>query len=208
MAALAVAIVAAACASRAPRHLVCLGDSNTSAGWPAPEDIRWCEMLGEFPELAGTRIDNLARGGAELRREETAWPNADLQLDMARALGRPDVIVLAFGTNDIRTGRSPRAVAHGYAALTRRAEAAGAIVYTALTPPVHWPLPDAEKTNAKVDELNALLRASVAPGRLLDFHTGFTAEYFDRDGLHVNAEGQRKRALVARAALLADRAAR
>jgi lysophospholipase L1-like esterase len=108
------------------------------------------------------------------------------------------VVVLAFGTNDLRYGSSPRAVARRYQALRRRAEAGGAVVYLALTPPVLPPDPDAERIAREVTRLNLMLRETWPSSRLLDFHTGFGPGDFESDGVHVSDAGQRKRAAVAR----------
>jgi len=196
-----IVLLLSACGSASPRRVSCLGDSNTAYGWPDPTDRRWCEMLGEFPESVGTRIDNLARGGAILHAASTSWPGGDEQLAWASAAGRSDVIVLAFGTNDLRGGSSPRAVAHRYAALRRRAEARGAAVYVALAPPVWPPEPGADDLNRRIAALNVLLERSWPAQRTLDFHVGFTRDDFEKDGLHLNAAGQRKRAAIARGVL-------
>jgi lysophospholipase L1-like esterase len=126
-------------------------------------------------------------------------PWAIPQLEALRA-AHLDVVIAAFGTNDLETlHETPKHIVGCYRRLV--AAAAPARVLIATTPPMFPPRPD---YHIPIDVLNALLAVAFPPDQLVDFHTGFERDLFLPDGLHLNDAGQRLRAERARAALLRD----
>lgn len=178
-------------------QLLCIGDSNTDpgrAGLP-----KWCELLAaKHPE----------------------WQVRDGGLSFARAVGdcmfcghtmldegirqySPDVVLIALGTNDIVMLRNPAEVAvDALLALRDQAVAANADVFVATIPPTYTG-EDTEHFNQQIDAANALLAQRLPANRLIDFHSNMPKEDFDARGLHLNREGQEKRAAAADAALTA-----
>jgi lysophospholipase L1-like esterase len=176
--------------------VACLGDSNTETQWPAPHTPKWCEFAAaERPRWTFT---NHAVGGSTVTRPATARPWADTQLAETLAKDAPDVVILAFGTNDVRAGRPTADVVAAYRAAVARIEAAGAVAFVALAPPIHPPEPD---RTAALAALNAALREAFPAARLVGFEAGMARGDFEADGLHPNAAGQRKRAAAALRAL-------
>jgi lysophospholipase L1-like esterase len=176
------------------RVVACLGDSNTHQ----PEQTGWCEILGERD--GPLRYLNYGFPGGVVVPSEPRFPVLDAAywLDRALALAPPSLVVLAFGTNDLRSGKSPAEVVEGYRKLKARAEEAGSRVLIALTPPMK---PKTIDKSAEVLELNELLRQAF-PGEIVDFYTGFDlATDLVPDGIHFTEAGQRKRAAAVTAAL-------
>jgi lysophospholipase L1-like esterase len=177
--------------------IVCIGDSNTAAGWPTPSTQRWCEMAATM--LADTthgcpwpRLSwrNVALGGATATRPREQWPWGPWYVAQARASGA-ELILAAFGTNDLqRQRRRPAQVALAHAKLAR--DAAPIPLVVALVPPY---LASDGGVPHVVDETNALLRAHVAPDRLLDFATGFDRTSLAPDGIHLTEAAQQRRAV-------------
>lgn len=173
-------------------RLGCLGDSNTSAVLGP----RWCEMVHEAVGVAEFEIVNVAQAGATVTPSAGAGPDADAQMATVLAL-EPDAVVLAFGTNDRLLGRAPAAIHDAYRVQAANAAAAGVAFFVATTPPlggcvgVACPL---------VFELNAMLHATFGAA-VLEFFDGFTGQYMNRDGIHVNPAGQALRAERALAVL-------
>jgi lysophospholipase L1-like esterase len=177
--------------------IACLGDSNTEWRWPPPYTPKWCEMAAET--MPGWTFVNHAVGGATVTKPRDDHSFADRQLDQALA-DAPDAVVLAFGTNDVRTGRSTPEVVAAYRAAVARVTAQGALVFVALAPPLFPPEP--ERADA-LTALNAALRAEFAD-RLIDFASGMGRDDFEPDGIHPNAAGQHKRAAAALRVLRPD----
>jgi lysophospholipase L1-like esterase len=175
--------------------VACLGDSNTDRHWPPPDTPKWCELAAD--RVPDWTFVNRAVSGA--RVSEFSGPEgwSGTQLDATLPMA-PDAVVLAFGTNDVRFGRSAADVVAAYRAAVARIEATGAVAFVALAPPIHPPEP--EHAHA-LDELNAALRAAFPAARVIDFASGMTRADFGDDGLHPNDDGQRKRAEAALRAL-------
>ena len=139
--------------------------------------------------------------------EPTAWSNVAFRSQNACANGQaqaatamthsPDVVIAAFGTNDIGVTTTAETVAC-YQAIAAAIKPRP--LWVALTPPT---LPPAHDTTAEVDELNTALLAAF-PGRTIDFHSGFTSEMY-LDGIHLGPTGQELRARRAVAALTGSR---
>jgi hypothetical protein len=182
-------------------RVACLGDSNTTSGWPHPGRKRWCLIAGR--ELARrarscgwppVELFEVAVGGAGLTPPAARrnWSWARPQLQRARRM-RADAIAAAFGTLDIgREHHAPKDVVRGYDTLARHARPLPTFV--ALIPPL---LGTARVPDPHIAETNTLLRQHFAPGQLLDFSAGMDTRVLDPDGVHVSAAGQVQRAAVA-----------
>jgi len=176
------------------RVVACLGDSNTHQ----PEQTGWCELLGQ--QDGPLRFLNYGFPGGVVvpSTPRFAVLDAAYWLDRALALAPPSLVILAFGTNDLRSGKSPAEVVEGYRKLKLRSEQTGARVLIALTPPMK---PKTIDKSAEVVELNELLREAF-PGEIVDFYTGFDlATDLTPDGIHFTEAGQRKRAAAVSEAL-------
>lgn len=130
------------------------------------------------------------------------------QLDSVLATEPVDVVLLAFGTNDLEARpdgtlrAQPAEIVDQYNRLARRARSRGVVPLVATTPLV-WPhrrTKEFVRDPALIAETNERL-AEVFPERgLLEFHDGFGWEDY-LDHLHLNARGQDRRAQEARRAL-------
>jgi len=182
-------------------RIACLGDSNTQDGWPTGVETRWCTRAGALASAAGGshRVTwmNVGAAGATVCDPGLTWPWAQPQLASALAQGA-DVIVAAFGTNDIGVlDRPPAAIVACYRALAAQV-AGGRAFFVALTPPLY--LPDG-RTDVRVDALNTAIRAAFPAEQLIDFHSGMTRDLYAPDGTHMNDAGQTERTRRAVAAL-------
>lgn len=192
-------------------RVACLGDSNT---WPFeyftsppfPPHDRWCEKLETllttpplpttFPANTSAETRNYGMGGATVCTwwpPSLPWGNGLFQAEQAFA-EQADMVVAAFGTNDLRFGFTPQQVVECYQAIHDAAATNGTLMLVALTPPVYPPMPDPAALNAQIDTLNTLLRARFQSFEILDFHDGFTSDLFIADGLHLSDAGQDLRA--------------
>jgi lysophospholipase L1-like esterase len=171
-----------------PREVACLGDSNTAAGWPTPDRVRWCEYAAELcPTIRfrGKRPRpatwfNFGVGGAVV----APGPYIDGQLDAARR-AHADVVLLAFGTNDVGIGSTPERYARHVRTACRRARRR---CYVLTMPPHPW-LPN-------VGAYNAAVAARVRNALLIDRTSGIT---FETDTIHLDDASERL--LAARVAL-------
>jgi hypothetical protein len=178
--------------------VACLGDSNTDAARPGTE---WCEQLARVAPTVVTV--NEGRGGATAVDLPKWEYDASGQLDEALASARPDVVVLAFGTNDLRLAYPVDEVLAAYRDLATRAQQAGAFVLIALTPPVAPWFEGAATLNPLYALLNERLAAEWPADRLIDFASAVSAPGdYDADGIHFTASGHAKRALAAYTRLL------
>lgn len=167
-------------------RLGCVGDSNTTVS-SSPSLRRWCEIIRDALSDPDFAVINVAVNGA------TVNPNlfypSDATSQMSAVLPQaPDVLVLAFGTNDFFQGRTPQEIVDGYLLQEAAADAAGLPFYVATTPPIMQCL-----NCGPIEVGNDMLRATFA-GRVIEFHTGFGVEQMAPDRFHVNAVGQQLRA--------------
>ena len=176
--------------------IACLGDSNTFAD-PKPG---WCDLLGEAsPKWV---MSNRSWNGMSIIDFGESYGGFKLaaapHVDEVLTLDHPDVVILAFGTNDLKHAAMPEAIVDAYAQAKAKIEATGARCLVALTPPT-FP-PDASGLNPGIEALNAKVRQQFGSD-VVDFWSGMTRADFKPDGLHVNAAGHAKRAAAAREAI-------
>jgi len=176
--------------------VACLGDSNTFAD-PKPG---WCDLLGrESPKWV---MSNRSWNGMSIMDFGESYGGFKLaaapHVDEVLTLDHPDVVILAFGTNDLKHAAPPEAIVDAYAQAKAKIEATGARCLIALTPPT-FP-PDSSGLNPGIEALNAKVRQRFGSD-VVDFWFGMTRADFKADGLHVNAAGHAKRAAAAREAI-------
>ncbi|HXJ37451.1 MAG TPA: SGNH/GDSL hydrolase family protein [Candidatus Eisenbacteria bacterium] len=190
--------------------VVCLGDSNTRGGILYPEADGWCERLGASLPPATWRTINRGRNGATAcdpgrPPDGTGEPLVAAEL-LARALAgdHPDVVIVAFVTNDVILGCTVEATLAALHALARTVEGSGAVPLIALGPPILPPGTSATVTgwNAELDEIDARIRAEFPAGAIIDFASGMTSRDFAVDGIHVTGAAQARRTEAARRALV------
>lgn len=187
------------------RLVACGGDSNTVQ----LRHKAWCAYLRD--ELGEEDVRTRASAWASTRAVDTDKTVFDEPVSsaywvdlMLRWPRRPDVAILAWGTNDIGVSDT-RQIAEALADRSARLRRAGVGVLVATVPLAFG---DAHH-NALAEELNVEIRRRFAPC-LVDFTTitpPTKAFYLDR--LHLNDTGQRRRAAeAARALRAAPRACR
>ena len=205
-------------------RVACLGNSNTQSDWQFarpdgfPREEGWCERLADDTNRVTTL--NCGWGGA------TASPNV-LELEdppllrfqgagqVEAALADPtvEIIILAFGTNDLGYSLNdpdhlllddptPTAIADVIEMLAGVVEAEGASVLIATTPYREQPTdpnfpPPPEGINDLVTELNNELMLRFESDQVIDFSSGFALEDFLSDGTHMSSSGMAKRAEAA-----------
>jgi len=178
-------------------RVACLGDSNTAAV-PYPS---WCDLLGE--SSPGWVMSNRSAGGMTIMDFGATYGGFVLaaapHVDEMLTLDKPDVVILAFGTNDLWRWAPPKKIVEAYAETKARIERAGVRCLIALTPPTKPPQPPA--LNDAIRDLNERLRKAF-PSEIVDFWSGISADDIKPDGLHMTTAGQTKRAAAAREALL------
>jgi lysophospholipase L1-like esterase len=165
-------------------RVACLGDSMTAvpaASTGLPES--WCNKLQTALMPLGV-VDFLNEGFGGT----TAYRDAGEQ-EFFALWGGADVLVFAFGTNDVilsgRYGWTAADIAQRLHDLAAVSEGAGVPAFVATVPPdSSFPA-----RQPMIADINARLRAD-ASLRLIDFDTGFTDAYFVPTGLHVNDAGQ------------------
>jgi len=183
-------------AAGARTTVVCLGDSNTA---PAPDLPRtsWCDIVAETTRW---HVVNRAVVGATMT-DFTCVPGHETcarhQLAVALLEDHADVVVLAFGTNDLLFGATLDDVVATARALRAQAEAAGARPLIALTPPIRR-FVDLDRRRIALDRA---LRSALPHRVVLDFTAGMRARDFLPDGIHLSDRGQRKLARQVRRAL-------
>ena len=221
--------IATVLALAAPAHaltILCNGDSNTQAGG-VPVEGRWCERLGP---LLNADIINRGVGGSAIVSDiklytygTPLWGDFYIDTEIvdidpfwfwshgaSTYLSRPtyfplpkiDIMILAWGTNDINAYHyTPAKILKAIKKARRKLIAHGSQVYVATVPAIYnaetgEKNPDKDKL---IQQLNKKIRGNF-PKTFIEFYEGFTwADY--SDPLHLNAQGQEKRAAAAVQAL-------
>lgn len=214
------ATLSTGCRDRAPHdvdgdgvvRITCLGDSNTMRLWTADAPPAWCEHLADLVRDRGWTTFNMGMYGAgaidmgEYTGGVSLYAGDWIRDVLAKPDRRPDVAVLAYGTNDAKRGYRPAAIAQALLEERAMLEARGIRVLVATIPPTSLPGPAFR--NPVIDRTNAMLRESLPPDAIVDFHGAVQDSDFEpdgtrlkaRDGLHFNdALGRRWAALVAAA---------
>jgi lysophospholipase L1-like esterase len=191
--------------------VACLGDSNTLG--TNPSRTSWCDLLGGMIKRPDWRTVN--RGVAGATAVQGDWPDAYDQLAATLTADKPDVVIFAFGTNDVTWAASYATLVHrtplpeylepSVAALRElydRAETAGATAFIATTPPAN----DGIALRAEhTPYFNQRLRDEFPAPRVVDFTSAIDPAVDLHDALHLNESGQAKLAAAAYAALGLDR---
>ena len=189
-------------ASAATLTVDCLGDSNTAARFQAGiPQLGWCELIQRWRPDWDVHNHAVVFSTAVWRCDGFiglfCGDGPTGQMAYALATDHPDVVIAAFGTNDIFNG--PFTAEQTFAAyedMARMADSAGAAFLPALVPPAfgHPQMPEAER-------LNDMLRGAHAI--VLDFWRRIrpVRDFLPGDTIHFNARGQRKRYRAARRAL-------
>jgi lysophospholipase L1-like esterase len=197
---------AALTAPNASRTILVIGDSHTRAGL-------WARAVGERLTAAlpgrAIAIERLALVGARF----TTWlgkPSEEVEVPIAAA--RPDVVIIALGTNDASEPREagPREAA-GMSALLARVRAVRPNVACFVV----GPTPRYDATTA-VERIRDALRARSAeegcgffdPTAWARTHGGWramrTMGWVHRDGIHLTNDGQRRLGQAVAAELLRE----
>jgi lysophospholipase L1-like esterase len=188
-------------------RVACVGDSNTQSTWQGEvsggfgPDRGWCEQLETLLARPDWETINAGLGGTRAVRDASIAPGWTGPVHLAYALDElaPDAVILAYGTNDLsRSHARPPEVVEALRSLHVMSTERNLFAFIALTPPL--PARDAA-FNARVRELNALIREVFPPETVIDFWSNFEAGDFFEDGIHLNASGQTKRARAAAAAI-------
>ncbi len=178
-------------------RLACLGDSNTLDRPAWAEAPGWCALLAAGIDDPFFERVEIAEIGATVTAQtvpELAGREARYHLLSALPF-EPDIVVMAYGTNDIFQLRGTGAIVAAYLEHEATALSAGITQFAVST------TPRVGETNAISIASNTLLREAFA-GRFFESFDGYTlAEHFRADGYHLNAAGQRKRAEEALALL-------
>jgi len=168
--------------------LGCLGDSNTFPNLTeSPESFCGRVRARVWHPFFVTR--NTGVLGAQIAN---AGPGhgPDQLLGVIEAVD-VDAVILAFGTNDLsQGGKTPHQTLEAYLNEMSIAAAAGIDSYVALTPPIFRTNPPSDEVNSKIDQLNALIQATVPAERVIDFRTGFRPNvHYADDGVHMIGPG-------------------
>ena len=177
-------------------RIACLGDSNTDTRPQITGRISWCDTLGDLVAGNGWSTINGAAAGARV---------VDIgSLHLATALTRdPDIVVMAYGTNDLGVNSVATIVAK-YAALKQQLEAGGRSAMIALTPPtLPGTMINGVAFNGVVTQLNEAILAAFPSQTVIDFYTpmllpngSINGALYD-DSIHMNTAGQNARAASA-----------
>lgn len=217
---LAAALLYAAPAEAVPFTVVCNGDSNTQSNWQGPTTDGWCERLGV---KLGTSTINRGVGGSGIVDSGLVYgaiplyggfylteelgemdPFFDIGDGAPSFLGQPihepfplvDVVIFAWGTNDIRDGYTAKQVIAAIKKYRKMAIAAGATVLVATTPPIFNTDGSLSSSEVSIKKLNSLIRGNF-PSKYVEFHDGMVPGDYFADGVHLAVSGQEKRAQAA-----------
>jgi alpha-tubulin suppressor-like RCC1 family protein/lysophospholipase L1-like esterase len=189
--------------------VVCLGDSNTQSGYLF--EHTWCERL----DMLLNRSRSPSQAAVDLAADPAVWETlnrgwsgataislpsmrrAEEQLAYALEFDAPDVVILAYGTNDLLQHATPEEVLLANLRHMLRARESGVDTFIALVPPA---LSRSTEFDEAVKSTNSLIRQAVDARRIIDFASGLTRDDY-MDDVHFNQAGHIKRASAALAAL-------
>jgi len=182
----------------ASKLVACGGDSNTVTYNMTPS---WCDLLSGY--LDGVATQPLGAGGTLASDDPGYFLGATisshyyLDLMLATWNKKPDIIVLAWGTNDV-VFHTPEEIVPAIDTLVVWMRSAGIVPLVASVP---RRCDGDGRYDAAIASVNAQLAAAYGPC-LIDFTkiTPPTAEWYV-DCLHLNAAGQERRAIAAYQAL-------
>jgi lysophospholipase L1-like esterase len=168
-------------------RIACLGDSRTDAHFD-PNIPRWCELLpiARPTQQCGSKTLPLVTKNVAVSAVQVTVV-AFRQEALALSVPPADALVVAFGINDVSNGRIVEELIVVYKAMVAKSQ--GRPVFIATTPPAYVGLLDAEKVeklNAVIERLNAVIRSTFPPSRVIDFDTGFSRDLYTFDGVHGN----------------------
>jgi lysophospholipase L1-like esterase len=185
-------------------RVACLGDSNTRS-----DDVpTWCDHLAaRFPRWevvnfgwGGTVVDNstFADGTCAAGLDGLVPGCSRYWVEQAIA-ARPDVAVLAWGTNDALHQIDPTVVVASLVQDYDELQSAGVRVWVATVPDVNsgafaYTKPYVRETNLRIWE-------SFPPDRVIDFNAIVQPNVAPWYGIHFDEEHQRRRAELVIAAL-------
>lgn len=170
-------------------RIAVLGDSNSFILFPHGWTLALRRHLRKS-EPGRWRIYPYARPGARI----TDHPpdrrlSGSYQLEQAETQRpRPDLILLAFGTNDHRDGRTATEILAAYQTAATRL-GTFARVRIATTPPC-W---EERCDPAAIAASNRILREAWPAEEVVDFDSGIEREDLLPDLVHLNPQGHRKR---------------
>lgn len=191
----------------------CLGDSNTDEYFNPITAPTWCSKLTVHRSSVGRMWENVnyAVSGAPIvpipNPTETC-PDCDDGINvvhqfhtMIAAGWRPDVLIIAAGSNDIirfDSVSTPESVVATLMQIDAEADMLGIRDrWFALVPPVDPDWPNADGINAVISNFNAYMKAHLPPEKIIDLYAGFLDHrYFRNDLVHFNDLGQSQRAAV------------
>lgn len=175
------------------RRVACLGDSNTFQLFDK-NPASWCAFVQQriwHPEVV---VTNYAELGAAMTPAATSRGQAQLQQALAEGA---DVVVLAFGGNDVVTFE-PEAIVEAAVQLARQASDAGAVTYVAtIVPRFDDPL-----LEERTDRASALMRAAFDPAHTFDFNALVDVADMGPDLVHVGPSGAVKQGELVERALV------
>jgi lysophospholipase L1-like esterase len=210
----------------------CWGMPAGATEGSCPKVENWCSQWAEMPRQNGSAAEsealpfhflNFALGGATACDRPIAGDaHAMVQYEWAQDIEgklrpdspdisferypkkRPDIVVLAFGTNDFRlhvdkSAATPESIRDCYQRVMDRAGADGVVAFVATTPPARSSGDEAERRNNHVTRTNTALAGLIPDDRLIDFHRGFDdASFSPGEDLHLNHSASCLRANRAR----------
>lgn len=199
--------------------IACLGDSNTASTWQGAEeggfepDFGWCEQLLARLDDPRVRMVNMGAGGATVSPNFVAdvpagrvYFSASTQLEYAWSTDPVDIVILAFGTNDVHPdqNRVPEEIVDYYTRIWRQVRARGLLGFVGVTPTAYRYERTGEwaRSLPAIAETNARIYDTFAPRFILDFGADMGRQYF-MDHVHMNSEGQAIRAAEAHRGLVA-----
>lgn len=167
----------------------CLGDSNTDPDWHSQPT--WCDLIA----FDGLESENCGYAGATAAG---GFPVPDGPEQILDATG--DVVVMAFGSNDLGLGLSEAETVDAMLSLYETAEATGALGLVASVP-YRTAAGQGAFSDASAAIVNTVLEALLPEGRLIDITSGFGPEHY-LDTVHFNALGHELRAERVRSAVV------